>query len=597
MNRHLPVKLRTRLFLSISALMTVALLGLILGLTGVVQMANSQKELINQNYGTIKNGIQLRQAFTDQLVILLNEHPDFDALHEAQREFQDYLSVALEESRNDSRYNHYQAVAANYAKLLEVLDQPPQRRREILDDAAFAEAISSLQRSLIDVQQQSIDNVLVMEAHSRERALLVAGLLGIVGVAVLLIGFVTAHSFARRFSAPIEQLAHAADEIGQGNFQITLPIAPEAELSSFIRRFGLMAEALSLFKQTNVEALSSGQRRLQAVLDSIDDGLLIIDRQGRLEHANPVAQRQLGWTSEHIGQSLGAALDHAELDEAVQQVLNNQPLEKPLQDLEIQVDGDTRLLNWRLSTVGHDDGRVMGAVMVLRDVTEQRAFERVRNEFVLRASHELRTPVTGMHMAFALLRERLRFSPEARESELLRTVDEEMHRLVRLINDLLNFSRYQSGQQKLELSPCDVGELLERTRLRFAAQAAEHDINLQVELQSPLPRLLADHLQLERALDNLVGNALRHTPNGGQICLQARRHGDRLIISVEDTGEGIPYSQQARIFEPFVQIGTKKGGTGLGLALCKEIAQLHGGRLGVHSRLGQGTIFYLALPV
>ncbi|PPS31016.1 PAS domain-containing sensor histidine kinase, partial [Pseudomonas amygdali pv. morsprunorum] len=125
----------------------------------------------------------------------------------------------------------------------------------------------------------------------------------------------------------------------------------------------------------------------------------------------------------------------------------------------------------------------------------------------------------------------------------------------------------------------------------------EQDIVLMLDMQEPMPRLHADQSQLERVLDNLLDNALRHTPQNGLIRLQARRHGERAIISVEDNGEGIAYGQQGRIFEPFVQVGRKKGGAGLGLALCKEIVQLHGGRMGVYSRPGQGTQFYMALPL
>jgi two-component system, NtrC family, sensor histidine kinase KinB len=172
-----------------------------------------------------------------------------------------------------------------------------------------------------------------------------------------------------------------------------------------------------------------------------------------------------------------------------------------------------------------------------------------------------------------------------------------MQRLMQLINDLLNFSRYQNGLQKLTLAPCDTNDLLEHARARFAELANAQNIDLVIEAQAQLPRLHADRAQLERVLDNLLGNALRHTSEGGQIRLQARRHGERLIISVEDNGEGIAYGQQGRIFEPFVQVGRKKGGAGLGLALCKEIVQLHGGRMGVYSRPGQGTQFYMALPL
>jgi len=336
---------------------------------------------------------------------------------------------------------------------------------------------------------------------------------------------------------------------------------------------------------------------LQAVLDSIDDGLLMIDREGRLEHLNPVAQRQLGWDGDRLGQGLGEALQRPELDEQLQLILRGANLERAPEDLEVEVEGESRLLTYSLTPVSHTQGHILGAVMVLHDVTEQRAFERVRSEFVLRASHELRTPVTGMHMAFGLLQERVHFDSESREADLLNTVNEEMQRLMQLINDLLNFSRYQNGMQKLTLQPCDIETLLEACRLRFAEEALTQGIDLQVELQPPLPRLPADQPQLERVLDNLLDNALRHTARGGQIRLQARRHGERVIISVEDNGEGIAYGQQGRIFEPFVQVGRKKGGAGLGLALCKEIVQLHSGRMGVYSRPGQGTQFYMALPL
>ncbi|PKL98062.1 MAG: PAS domain-containing sensor histidine kinase, partial [Gammaproteobacteria bacterium HGW-Gammaproteobacteria-9] len=461
----------------------------------------------------------------------------------------------------------------------------------------LSQAFNQVRSLMSDMQRAAYDKIRDTELRSRDRASLLAGLLGLTAIAVLLIGFITAHSFARRFGEPIERLSAAADQIGRGDFNISLPTPPIAELSSLSRRFGLMAQALHEFKQTNVEALVNGQQRLQALLDSIDDGLLIIDRDGRLEHANPVAQRQLAWENEHLGSTLGEALGHPELDNAARQVLDDKSLSDPPEDLIIEADGERRLLAWRISPVSHHDGSISGAVMVLHDVTDQRTFERVRNEFVLRASHELRTPVTGMQMAFSLLRERLRYPAGSRESDLFDTVHEEMQRLVRLINDLLNFSRYQSGQQKLELEQCDIPELLEAARQRFEVAANEQDVQLKLELQQPLPTLMLDRQQIERVMDNLLSNALRHTPKGGEVRLLARHHGERMILSVEDNGEGIPYSQQARIFEPFVQIGRRRGGAGLGLALCKEIAQLHGGRIGVHSRIGHGTIFYVALPI
>ena len=591
------MKLRTRLFLSISALITVALLGLALGLVSVQQMASSQQKLIQDNSYILELGLKLRQNLGEQLTLLLDPDSEVQALQPLQQQFQQLLDEGLSHERKAEGFEGFSNANRDYQTFLDALRTSPEPSRSLGPDHPLGAAFVLLRTDLVDSHKQALAHINHSEQQARERALLVSSLLGLVGLAVLVLGFITAHGIARRFGHPIEALAKAADQIGQGNFEVTLPVTPALEINQLTRRFGLMAEALRKHQATNVDELLAGQQRLQAVLDSIDDGLLIIDRQGQLEHLNPVAQRQLGWDASRLGQGLGEALQRPELDDQLRLILRGGSLDRVPDDLSLEIEEETRLLAYSLTPVCHPQGQILGAVMVLHDVTEQRAFERVRSEFVLRASHELRTPVTGMHMAFGLLRERLKFPAESREADLFDTIGEEMQRLTQLINDLLNFSRYQSGLQKLELQPCAVDDLLSRACERFKAALADKQIELLVELTTPLPHIQADPAQLDRVLDNLLDNAIRHTPTAGCIRLNARRHAERVIISIEDNGEGIAYGQQGRIFEPFVQVGRKKGGAGLGLALCKEIVQLHGGRMGVYSRPGQGTQFYMALPV
>jgi NtrC-family two-component system sensor histidine kinase KinB len=591
------VKLRNRLFLSSSALLTVALVGLLLGMFSVLQLTQVQNQAMTRNLRIIDASLGLRQELGKQVILLLAEDLNHEALKASDKQFKVWLQRAAESATHDSDRQAIAEVERAYDNFDDLLAKPLTVRRELLSNDSFGHSIAALRDSINAVQMRYLNAAEHEEARSQERAGLVAGLLGLIGLAVLLIGFVTAHNIAQRFGRPIEALARAADQIGQGDFQVTLPLSPVAEMTSLSQRFGLMAEALREFKNSDVAALQAEQQRLQAVLDSIDDGLLIFDCAGRIEHFNPVAQRQFNFSDEHLGQTLDVALNRPDLNDQLQRVLQGESLEDTLKDLHVQIDGENRVLAYTLSSVSHSLGHLMCAVMVLRDVTEQRAFERVRSEFVLRASHELRTPVTGMLMAFSLLQERVQFAAESREADLLETVDEEMHRLLRLINDLLNFSRYQNGLQTLELSACALEPLLQRTQQRFSTQAAELQISLSCEVHGDLPDVQIDPLQIERVLDNLIGNALRHCHPGGHIRLQARQQDDRVVLSVEDNGEGILYRQQARIFEPFVQASRKKGSAGLGLALCKEIVQLHGGQIGVHSHAGQGAQFYISLPV
>ena len=591
------MKLRSKLFLSTSALLTVSLLGLVLGVIAVLQLTQAQNQAMTRSLSIIDASLGLRQELGKQVVVLLAKDFDEQALQRSDQQVRSWIARAEEGAVTRSDREMVSAIEAAYQRYSAMLAAPQDLRSELLNNDAFGRALDEVRDRVNDVQVLYVAAVHRAEEESRERAWLVSGLLGLIGLAVLVIGFITAHTIARRVGQPIDALARAADQIGQGDFDVTLPVTPVAELAALSRRFGLMAQSVRQFQNSNVEALLAGQRRLQAVLDSIDDGLLIFDRDGLLEHFNPVAQRQLGWQHQPLGQRPSQALGRAELDEQLQHVLQGRSLDRRVADLQVEANGEPRLLNYSLTPVSHSEGHILGAVMVLHDVTDQRAFERVRNEFVLRASHELRTPITGIHMAFGLLRERSRFPEESREADLVRTVDEEMERLVHLIEDLLNFSRYQSGVQKLELAPCDIKQLLESARIRHASKGRLRQIVINLQAADNLPRVHLDMAQINRVLDHLLDNALRHSPDGGEIQLQAMRQDDRLLISVVDQGDGIAYAQQARLFEPFVQIGRKKGGAGLGLALCKEIVQLHGGRIAADSEPGQGARFHLALPL
>lgn len=591
------MKLRSRLFLGISGLLAVALLGLVLGLYSVLQLTDDQSDAMSRNLRIIEASQGLGHELSTQATLLLAENLDRAALATSDASFQHALDGAATHVLDQRDREAIAAIQRDYMAFKQILQRPYGARSALLQNGELAAVITAMRNGISMVQSRYVENVERSTVEIQDRATLIATLLVLVIIAVLLIGLIIANSFAQRIGRPIEALARAADRIGKGDFRVMLPISRIAEVHVLSRRFGLMADALQVFKNSDMAALQAGQKRLQAVLDSMDGGLLIFNRDGLLEHINPVARRQLGCADEHLGLRLGELLDYPELDEQLSRVLQGETREEGEQDLRVVAGGEPRVLSYSLSSVCNDEGGVLCAVMVLRDITDQRAFERVRSEFVLRASHELRTPVAGMHMAFALLRERLKLADDGRAADLAQTVDQEMRRLVHLINDLLNFSRYQSGLQKIERIPCDVETLLLQAHHRFASQALEQGVDLGVELNGQLPTVDLDELKISRVLDNLIGNALRHTEKGGHVTLQAGRKADRLVVQVEDDGDGIPHSQQARVFEPFAQVGNKRGGVGLGLALCKEIVLLHGGSIGMESTPGRGSRFVFSLPL
>lgn len=416
------------------------------------------------------------------------------------------------------------------------------------------------------------------------------------GVAALVGGGFLVDSLARDLARPFARIAEAAQAIAAGQFDARVPPLKLPEAQALGERFNEMAAALEGYNSMSIDRLLAEQRRNEAVLTSIDDGLIILDGRGRIERVNPVAARQLGVTAEAaVGRTpdevLGRALLDAQIAERI--VRQYRPLDGDV-ELEIGQPPFRRTLSCALLPF-HDLTRP-GLVMLLRDVTAERELERLRTEFVLRASHELRTPVTGMGMALELLGERCRFVAGSREADLLDTVCSETRRLSALVNDLLDLSRLDGAQTPLKYAPCVLAELIDDARARFGPLAEEAGVLLQTALSPQLAPLQLDAAQFSRVLDNLVGNAIRHTPRGGRVLLRAQPLDAGVAVEVVDSGEGIPTRQLRRIFDPFVQVGANTGGAGLGLTLCREIVEQHGGRIEVRSQPGEGATFRVHLP-
>ena len=421
-------------------------------------------------------------------------------------------------------------------------------------------------------------------------------LIGSLALLALLVGLLATVRLVRSITGPAEQLAILARGMGQGDFEIAYKDGSIDEFNALGRHFEAVGKALRLFRATNLERIVVEQRRNEAVLDSIGDGLVIFSEDGNIERINPVAERQLGIepgeaTGKHF-EDIGDVKTGLRVREVLatgESAVAGEP------EFVIERNGETRILGYWLNRFVESESGRLGVVMVMRDVTTQREFDKMRSDFVLRASHELRTPITSIRMGLGMLAEKIQFPPGSRDDELYQTVQQELARMVALLADLLDLSRLRAGEQKLERAPTEIEEVLTQTRQRFAPAATEAGITLELELEAGLPRLSLCRNSFDRVLDNLIGNALRHTPEGGSIMLSAHRASQRVAIAVADTGPGIPYAQQALIFQPFVQIGSKSGGAGLGLAICKEIVQQHGGEIRVSSLPRRGATFTILL--
>ena len=424
-------------------------------------------------------------------------------------------------------------------------------------------------------------------AHNR-RLVLWALFLGV------LLSLGAAYLVARAISRPVRQLTQAARAIAAGDLSHRLRRYPSHEMGELARAFDTMADTI----QEKIRAVTRAKEHLEAVLGGMSEGVLVIDRKGRIMLANQVLVELLGLKQDPVGRTPSEILRDADLVEAIRRVRRGEPqvsreirlLEPVPRHLEVQVVG--------LSPQAGEPG----CVAVLRDITERKRIDQVRRDFVANVSHELRTPLTAIKgSAETLLEGALESPPDARR--FVEVIQRQARRLEALVADLLELARIEAGRAGAPGSrePFSAGELAESLVATVGPQAGEKGVELAVELEEPALALTLPRRDLEQAVLNLLDNAVKYTDPGGRVRLRLGRDGGRLVVEVSDTGVGIPAEHQERIFERFYRVDKDRsrrlGGTGLGLAIVKHLAQSLGGRVTVRSLPGRGSTFRLEIPL
>ncbi len=361
----------------------------------------------------------------------------------------------------------------------------------------------------------------------------------------------------------------------------------------------LVHEAARALREEREETMQE-RSKLEGILSHILSGVIVIDRAGKIVLVNEATERLLGPTQEEmIGRWHWEAGRHYGLSSLVDEAIAFGVVQKR----EVQIHKPKELtLEAHVTPIRQTNGAISGAVVLLHDVTEWRQVEKMRSDFVANVSHELRTPITALKgFAETLLDGALNDLETARQ--FVQIMKDESDRLGRLVVDLLDLSRIEAKQTQIHLGPVQVERVLQRVVDTFLGHAAEAGVMLSCDLaqDSRLPAVLADEDRLQQVLINLISNALQFTRSGGRITVFAELSHDRVIVSVEDTGVGIPPEDIARVFERFYRVdktrSRQSGGTGLGLAIVKHIVEAHGGHVGVQSEVGVGSRFFFDLPL
>ena len=393
---------------------------------------------------------------------------------------------------------------------------------------------------------------------------------------------------AKTMITPIERLTAGARRVASGDFSRKLEVASKDEIGVLTATFNSMARQL----QTTIREAENERNKLDTLFLHMTDGVVAFSRAGAVIQKNPAAEDMLGRPilPEDTYESLFG--DLAPLD----QILH---LAQPGYQ-EAERTSGSRSLELLLAPFDQESGQG-GVMVVIHDVTTQRRNEEMRREFVANVSHELRTPLTNIRSYAETLVDGAGDIPPAMEKNFLGVILNESDRMTHIVQDLLTLSRFDSGRSELKLERFSFSAAVRDIYNAVLMEAQRHGHALTLDIGPDIPEMVGDRDRVLQVMMNVVSNAIKYTPDGGQIAIAAGRNPLRVWMEVSDNGIGIPEADRPRIFERFYRVdkarSRESGGTGLGLSIAKEIVDRHEGILALVDRPGPGTTIRIELPI
>lgn len=426
---------------------------------------------------------------------------------------------------------------------------------------------------------------------------------------------------SRSISNPISALQKGAEVIGKGNLNYQIPIESGDEVGTLAKAFNEMTVKLKesyggleqkVREKTReltlkVEEIEQAKAKDEALLESIGEGMIATDREGKIMMMNKQAEEMIG---ESLSEVSGKVLnDVITLQDDKGKIIDKN--KDPLQSV-LATGRSTATSVYYASkakprfpvalTISPvvSEGKIIGAIEIFRDMTKEKEIDQMKNEFVSTVSHELRTPLAIIKEFVSLVLDGVSGEVNEKQRKFLTTAKNNIDRLARIINDLLDISKIEAGKIVLNRSFVDVKAVIEDVLETYRGHFEGKKVSLHSSFDKKLPKVFVDKDKLIQIITNLIGNAAKFTPENGLVVVTTIHKGQEMEFSVADTGTGIARENLSKVFGKFEQFGRAAGGgakgTGLGLAISKGLVEMHGGKMWIDSEFGKGTKFTFTLP-
>ncbi|MBN2016618.1 MAG: HAMP domain-containing protein [Candidatus Cloacimonetes bacterium] len=608
--------LRKKILVGYTIAFLLMVLVIIYSLLNIIKLGEASAAILKENYKSILAAENMIDAIERQdsaiLLLILNYTEEASIqFRENQNQFLlclgralDNITIENEDEIISTIQENYNLYLINFNKLQRIVLSNSQDASEFYHEQVLPNFIFVRDECihLREINQETMFNASNVANHIARRAI---RSIIVLSIALLATGLIFSLILVNLIVKPVHQIINATQRISDGDYNVQFKYNRTDELGILSKDFNRMVKKLKIYHDLNIKKIIREKSKSEAVIQSIDDGIIIINDESKIEDINPAAARIFNLEIEktrgkHI---LEIIRNNAFYEEITNVFTGNIQTNQEQMDEKIFTIGESESKQHLLYSIisvntGNAENDRM-VVILLKDITSLKKLDNLKSEFIMAASHELRTPLTSINMSISLLKENLNNKLDKTNSELLSAAYDEVNRLKVLVNDLLDISRIEAGKMTMDFDRVEIKYLFEKAISVIIKQANEKKVETSIEIHDDLPVIKADPNKITRVLANLMANALRYTPKGGFIKLKGEKIGSKVHISVQDNGSGIPYEFQSRIFDKFVQVknDSNPGGSGLGLSICREIVKAHGGNIWVESIPGEGSTFTFTLPV
>lgn len=569
--------------------------------------------LIASNYRSIVAAQKMLDALERQdsyELIFMQVEPEntIKSFYENQNEFITYLTKAKDNITETEELKVIEKVSSNYItysdqflKLQEIKSSSGIEAASNFYNNEIYPVFLSVKKGcseLLEVNETAMFNSKQKAADRSNSQIYITAYLSLL---VILIGLVVALAYTRKIVNPLNKLIFGVKALKEGNLNQEIEVLTRDEVGELALEFNNMTKRLLLYEKSNIKNLITEKNKSLAIVKSISDPVIVTDNNYNIILVNKSSEHLFNISEKDcVGRHILESINNEIIFNQIKHIsMNNEDTES---DKIITFKHANKAHYYILTTASIFDNEngITGAVTVLRDITQLKETEQMKTDLLWTISHELRTPLTSIVMGTGFLLDSSIGDLNEDQKEIVKAMDEDGNQLLKLISDLLDLSRLDSGKMQMNYGDLSIKELIDSSIKSFITIAEDKGVKICFNYDESLPLIKADSNKIKCVLNNLIINALKFTGSGDKIEIQAKLDNDFIKVVVSDTGCGIPKEHLESIFEKFVQLNNPPAdipGTGLGLAISKEFIKMHGGNIWAESNIGCGSSFIFTLPL